>query len=487
MRALPVQVRRHHGKITVSSQRSDDHQDLLRKFSARVSHGDIFPACLSRQKGTAVQSIARLAIPAFFTLVAEPLFLLVDSAIIGHLGAEPLAALGVASTLLLSITGIFVFLAYATTAVVARALGAQDPTAAIRAGFDGVWLAVAVSVPLALVTALAAHPLSAALGTEALAPAAATYLRVSALGLPAMLVSLAVQGLLRGVQDTRTPLAATSVGFTLNAGLNAFLVLGLGWGLAGSAAGTVIAQWLMCLFMVAAVLRRTDSVPLRPHPARVLAAARFGLPLFIRTLALRGVLLLTTAVAANLGTLVMAAHQITSTVFSFLSFALDALAIAAQALTGEALGRGDRQLVRSTTQRFIRLGWIWGAVAGLILGAVAWVLPAAFTTDPDVRHATTAALLVLALAQPCSGVLFVLDGVLMGAGDGVFLAKAQLAVLTLYLPLAAAVFALSDHLTAPWQGATAVWLIYSAYLVMRWAALARRARRDAWMENSVPL
>ena len=211
--------------------------------------------------------IRALAVPAFFTLVAEPLFLMTDSSIVGHLGVTQLAALGAASAVLLSLTGIFVFLAYATTALVARRMGANDEDGAIGAGLDGVWLALALSIPLAAAT-FAAAPLAVRAMTSApeVVDAGVTYLRISALGIPAMLVCLAAQGLLRGLQDTRTPLLVTVTGFALNAALNAILVLGLHTGLAGSAAGTTAAQWLMALALLASIGRRAVSYThLRAH------------------------------------------------------------------------------------------------------------------------------------------------------------------------------------------------------------------------------
>ena len=429
--------------------------------------------------------------PAFFTLVTEPLFLLTDSAVVGRIGTDALAALGAASAILLTVTGVFVFLAYATTAVVARHLGAGRPDDAVRAGLDGVWLAAALGVPLAALTALLAHPFAAWMagsGGTAVVEQAAQYLRISAFGVPAMLVALAAQGLFRGLQDTRTPLWVTACGFALNAALNAVLVLAAGWGIAGSAIGTVVAQWLMTAALLAAVLRRTRHLGLRPHPTRVLAAARFGMPLLVRTAALRAVLLLTTALAGTFGATTLAAHQVASTIFTFLTFALDAIAIAAQALVGESLGRGDDGRTRELSGTIVRWGWRSGLVAGVITLAGAWWLPALFSSDPGVRRATTAALVVIALAQPVAGVLFVLDGVLMGAGDGPFLARVQLVMLAAYLPMAAAVWSLRDMLRD--AGAThalvAVWLVYSGYLAGRCVLLERRRRSGAWMGAAVP-
>ncbi|HEX6888058.1 MAG TPA: MATE family efflux transporter, partial [Candidatus Nanopelagicales bacterium] len=259
------------------------------------------------------REVLRLAVPAFLALVAEPLFLLADAAIVGRLGVAPLAGLGVASAVLLTSANIFVFLAYGTTAVVARQLGAGSRAGAIAAGIDGTWLAIGLGTATAALVALLAGPLAHVFGASTAAvDQAVTYLRISALGIPAMLVVLATTGVLRGLQDTRTPLVAAVGGFSLNIALNLWFVHGLHWGIAGSAWGTVIAQTAMAGALVVVLVRYAagTSVPLHAHPGRVLAAARGGVPLLVRTLALRGVLLVTTWVAAGLGDVPLAAYQV---------------------------------------------------------------------------------------------------------------------------------------------------------------------------------
>ena len=189
------------------------------------------------------REILRLAVPAFLTLIAEPLFLLADTAIVGHLGTASLAGLGVASAVLLTTAGIFVFLAYGTTALVARQVGAGSRAGAVAAGIDGTWLAIALGVLSGLVIAVFATPLCRAFGASPAAlDEAVTYLRISAAGLPGMLVILATTGVLRGLQDTRTPLVASVLGFASNVALNVLFVYGLGMGIAGSAWAHVIAE-----------------------------------------------------------------------------------------------------------------------------------------------------------------------------------------------------------------------------------------------------
>ena len=299
----------------------------------------------------------RLAVPAFLALVAEPLFLLADSAIIGHLGVVQLAGLGVASSVLITAAGVFVFLAYATTSVVSRRLGAGDLRGAISEGLDGLWLAVGLGVVTAVCVGLAAEPLCAWFGASAeVQEQAVTYLRVSAAGIPGMLVVLGATGILRGLQDTRTPLVAAVTGFGANIVLNLVFVYALGLGIAGSALGTVIAQTGMAVGLVTVVVLKAMPLQARlaPHPAGVLRAATGGFPLLVRTLALRAVILVTTAVAARYGDAALAGHQLVSTVWSFLAFALDALAIAAQALTGKSLGAGDAAQARDSATTVTR-------------------------------------------------------------------------------------------------------------------------------------
>jgi putative MATE family efflux protein len=420
--------------------------------------------------------VLHLAVPAFLALVAEPAFLLADSVIVGHLGTVPLAGLGVASAALATAANIFVFLAYGTTAAVARRAGAGDLRGALGLGVDGIWLALllgGVTGALLLVTAPDVVRLFGA--SPQATDAAVTYLRISAVGIPGMLVVLASTGVLRGLQDTRTPLVVAVAGFGSNAVLNVVLVYGAGLGIGGSALGTVLAQTGMAVALLTVVVRgvRRAGGHLRSRPLRVLSAALDGVPLLVRTLALRAVLLLTTWVAASGGDVTLASYQVAATIWSFLAFALDALAIAAQALTGASLGAGDVPRTRSLTRLMVRWGVLGGVGAGLVVLALHRVLPVLFTSQPDVRDALASALIVIGLTVPLSGLVFVLDGVLIGAGDARWLAWAQLAVLVAYVPIALAVHA---HGVTP----ALLWWGFTAFMVFRAGALGWRARGDAW-------
>jgi Na+-driven multidrug efflux pump len=227
---------------------------------------------------------------------------------------------------------------------------------------------------------------------------------------------------------------------------------------------------------------RRAGATLHPHPGRVLRAALTGIPLLVRTLALRAVLLLTTWVAAGLGDVPLAAYQVSATVWSFLAFALDALAIAAQALTGRALGAGDVAGARSATALMVRWGLWGGAALGVLVLAVHRVLPALFTEDPAVRAALAAALVVVALGQPLSGYVFVVDGVLIGAGDGRWLARAMAATFVIYAPLAVTVHVAGDRLLthgAP-VAVAVLWAVFTIFMAIRGLFFHRRVGSDAW-------
>ncbi|MEV5081650.1 MATE family efflux transporter [Streptomyces sp. NPDC056159] len=423
------------------------------------------------------REIVTLAVPAFGALVAEPLFVMADSAIVGHLGTSQLAGLGIASALLTTAVSIFVFLAYATTAAVARRVGAGDIQAAIRQGMDGIWLALllgAVVIAVVLPTAPALVDLFGASHTAA--PYATTYLRISSLGIPAMLVVLAATGVLRGLQDTRTPLYVAVAGFVANAALNVGLVYGAGLGIAGSAWGTVIAQCGMAAVYLYVVVRgaRRHHASLRPDRAGIRASAQAGAPLLVRTLSLRAILMIATAVAARLGDADIAAHQIVLSLWSLLAFALDAIAIAGQAIIGRYLGANDPEGAREACRRMVQWGIAVGFALGLLVILSRPLFLSLFTSDAFVKDTALAALLLVAFSQPICGVVFVLDGVLMGAGDGPYLAGAMLVTLVVFTPVALLVPVLGGGLTALWAAMTLM-------MTVRMLTLWLRSRSGRWI------
>ncbi|MFI0238465.1 MATE family efflux transporter [Streptomyces sp. NPDC016845] len=422
------------------------------------------------------REIVALAVPAFGALVAEPLFLMADSAIVGHLGTAQLAGLAVASALLTTAVSVFVFLAYATTAAVARRVGAGDLRAAIQQGMDGIWLALLLGAAVIAVVLPAAPAIVELFGaSDTAAPYAVTYLRISALGIPAMLVVLAATGVLRGLQNAKTPLYVAVAGFVANAVLNLGLVYGAGLGIAGSAWGTVIAQVGMAAVYLVVVVRgaRRHGASLRPDVAGIRACAQAGVPLLVRTLSLRAILMIATAVAARLGDADVAAHQIILSLWSLLAFALDAIAIAGQAIIGRYLGADDAQGARDVCRRMVQWGIAAGVILGMLVIATRPLYVPLFTSDQVVQDAALLALIVVAVSQPVCGIVYVLDGVLMGAGDGPYLAGAMLITLAIFTPVALLVPVLGG-------GLTAVWGTMALMMAVRMVTLWLRYRSGHW-------
>ncbi|MBD3942921.1 MATE family efflux transporter [Microbacterium sp. NEAU-LLC] len=437
---------------------------------------------MTSARDTLNRDILRLAVPALGALIAEPLFLIVDSALVGHLGVVPLAGLGIASAVLQTIVGLMVFLAYSTTPAVARRFGAGDASRAVSVGIDGMWLALGLGAVLAVVGYLATPFVVTLFGAPAaVAEQAEVYLGVSMWGLPAMLVVFAATGLLRGMQDTVTPLWIAGLGFGANALLNCLFIYGFGWGIAGSAFGTVVAQWGMVAAYVVVVgrLARRHEASIRPQRDGVSGSARSGGWLFLRTVSLRVALLATVAVATGLGTEELAGWQVAFTIFSTSVFALDALAIAAQALVGKGLGAEDPHTVRRVLGRTVAWGAWFGIITGVIIGALSGVIGLLFTGDAVLAALVQPALIVLAVAQPVCGVVFVLDGVLIGAGDARYLAIVGVLNLVPFVPALVIIAVLQ-----PTGAAGLAWLavaFFGVYMLARLFTLGWRVRGSTWM------
>ncbi len=423
----------------------------------------------------------RLAVPALGALVAEPLFQLCDSAIVGHLGAAQLAGLGAAGAALATLVNVCIFLAYGTTSAVARRMGAGDRCGAVQQGIDGMWVAVLLGVAIAAVSVPLAGPIAGAFGASAATTGyAVTYLRISAAGVPAMLLVLAGTGILRGLQDTRVPLAVAAIGAVVNVVLNYLLVFPAGLGIAGSATGTVITQTGMGVAYAAVAVRaaRRYGAHLQPDWPGIRASAGASFALLVRTAALRIYLLIAVWIAARSGTAALAAHTVASNLWNTLALALDALAIAAQAIVGHALGAGDVAGARRATVRMCWYGAALGVVVGILVAVARPLYVPLFTPDHQVQLLLSGILLLVAVYQPVSGVVFVLDGVLIGAGDNRFLAVASIATTAVFVICAYAARAADGGL--PGKGLTALWLAIGAFMVARLVALSLRARSPAW-------
>lgn len=402
--------------------------------------------------------------------------MLADTFIVGHLGTPHLGGLTLASNVVGVVVGLSVFLAYGTTAMVSRRLGAGDRGGALASGVDGMVLGALLGLAVAAVLVPLAPAVIGLYGASAEVTAlGADYLRIVAWGFPALLVILASTGVLRGLQDTRTPLLVVVSINLLNIALNVALVYGAGWGIAGAAAGTTLSQWVGAALLGGAVLRgaRAEGVRLRLNPLGVLAAARLGGWLVVRNAALQAALVMTTITAASLGTTALAGHQVVNTLWHTITYGVDAFAIAAQALVGLRLGAGDVRGARGVLGRVIAWGVGFGLVVGAALVLARAPLAGTFSPDAAVQDAARAAILVLAVLAPIGAVAFQLDGVLIGAGDARFLALAGLVTTGLYAPFVFAVWATGVGLV--W-----LWMAYGAWLVFRSVVLGLRTRGDAW-------
>jgi len=418
-----------------------------------------------------------LALPALGALLAEPLFLIADSAIVGHLGTAELAGLSVASAVLLNAVMLCIFLAYGTAATVARRAGAGDVRAALTQGIDGIWLAIAIGVALLVVGLPLAPALVDLFGTSAEAtPHAVVYLRISLLGVPSMLVVLASTGVMRGLKNTRTPLLAVAVAAGANVVLNLLLVYPVGLGIAGSALGTVLAQTGAALWLATVVVRdaRAHGAPLRPDRAGVLAAATAGVPLLARTALLRLTLLWMTFVATAQGDVSLASHQIAYTLWFLLSTPPEAFAIAGQAMVGHALGASDRARARVIASRAIAWGLGTGLAAAALLVLLRAVYLPLFTTDLGVQDLLWSLTLVVAATQPVGAAVYVLDAVLIAAGDGRYLALTMFVAFLVFIPLAALVLTTD-------AGVVALWWALVAWLLARLVTITWRYRSGSWV------
>ncbi len=423
------------------------------------------------------REVFALALPALGALAAEPLYVLVDTAIVGHLGTVQLAALAIAATVLSSAFAVLNALTYGTTAQVARMHGAGRDAEAAALGSQALWLALGIGGLLLVLTAIFAGPAVRLMGGEGeVADGAVTYLRIAALGAPFFMLAASGQGFLRGMGDLRTPLVILATAQAANVVLEVLFVYGFGWGLAGSAWGTVIAQVGMGLaFFV--VQRRAGLEP--PLLERMRPLIRIGSEIAVRTSALLASFLVASAVLARVGAAPLAAHQIAFQLFVFLALLLDALAIAAQVMVGRALGAADAALARDAATRVILWSAVVGAGFGVVLLALSGVIPHAFTSDERVVEQAHEIWWVFAVLMPLNGVVFALDGILIGAGDTRFLMWAMLSSAAVYVPIALL------SLDRGW-GITGVWWGLAALIVVRALTTGLRFLGRRWVLTGAP-
>ena len=418
--------------------------------------------------------IAALALPALLVLAAEPIYVLVDTAVVGHLGRTQLAALALGGGILALAAWLGVVLAYGTTGRAARRFGAGDRAAAVHEGVQASWLALMVGIAMAALAQVGAVPLTRILagGDGEVARGAAEWLRIAALGAPGIMLAMAGNGWMRGVQDTRRPVFYVIGGNVLSAVLCPLLVYPAGLGLVGSAIANVAAQTLGGVLFVRALV--VERVALAPDPTMLRRQLVVSGDLLVRGAAFQACFLSATAVAARFGTAALGAHQIALQLWMFCALALDAVAIAAQSLVGATLGAGDTAAAHRTAVRIARIGGVCGVAFGLAIAAGALVLPGLFSPDPEVRAQALVAWPWFVAMQPLAGVVFALDGVLIGAGDVRYMRNLTLvAALGFFLPAIWLAYALNLGLGGVWAGLT-------VFIVVRLVALLLRIRGTQW-------
>lgn len=419
-----------------------------------------------------LKRVLGLAVPALGVLAAEPLYLLVDTAVVGHLGAVQLGGLSIGALMLAQVAQL-TFLSYGTTARTARLHGAGRRADAVAEGVQATWLAVVIGLVLVGAGQLLARPIAEVLaGQGEVADAAVSWLRVALLGTPCILVTMAGNGWMRGVQDARRPLRIVLAGNGISAVLCPVLVYGLDWGLEGSAVANVTAQVISAALFLRALW--VERVSLRPRPTVMRAQLTLGRDLFLRGVAFQACFISATTVAAHHSTAAVGAHQIVLQLWSFLALVLDSLAIAAQSLVGASLGGDDADEATGLAWQVTRYGLVFGVGLGVLFAALSGLLPHAFTSDASVLAEIPHAWWFFVALQPIAGVVFALDGVLLGAGDAAFLRTATiLAAVTGFLPFVWLSFAFDWGLSGIWTG-------LSLFMVVRLGTVLARTRSGRW-------
>jgi putative MATE family efflux protein len=426
--------------------------------------------------------ILAIAVPALGSLLIEPVYVLTDTAVVGRLGTVPLGGLALASTVLNSVVWVFNFLSYGTTVRVAVRRGRHDTVGAATDALQALWLALGLGLVLAAAVGFGARSLVTLIGDDpAVIAQGATYLRVSAVGVPFQLVAVACIGYLYGLPDTKRPFGVLGVATVANVVLELVFVFGFDWGISGSAWGTVAAQMLSAVLFLAIVvpsLRGDGLHPLRVVPQVMWAVVKVGGHLVHRTAFLLATLAVATAAASRVGTVELAGHQIAAQLFLFLAIGVDMFKVSGQSLIGHALGGGRHDEARDVVAHLY--GWAWraGLVLTVVTLALAPVLPSLFTGDGEVRHAAGLALVLLAAMQVPAAVTFVLDGVLMGANDFRDLRWQTTIAFAACLPIFVAVFA------RPSLGLPAVWTGMLLWVCVRAGKNHLRVQGDAWLASA---
>ena len=435
---------------------------------------------------SARRRILTLAIPTFGQLIAEPAFILIDTAIVGHVGDAALAGLSVGSTIVLTTVGLCVFLAYGTTSQVARLIGAGRRREGLEAGIDGLWLALGIGLVVSAALFAGAQPLCRAMGARGdVLVNAVAYLRAIVFGLPGMLLVYAANGIFRGLQKVRVTLVAAVFGAAVNTMLDLLFVFEFSWGVAGSGAATLIAQWAMGVVLVVPALlwSAADGASWRPRPRGILRSAGDGMPLFVRTLALRASMVGTVVLATHMGVTVLAGYQAVNSGWNLAINMLDAIGIAGQTLVAAELGAGRRDRARMMTRTASRAGLLGGVAIGVMMAVAGSLAAPLFSPSPDVQRLIVVGMVTLAVFLPLGGWMWALDGILIGAGDYRYLAFGCAVTTAVYLPALMLIDRLDGTLIVSDAARTAVlWIAINVLFVgVRAVFDGLRARSDRWM------
>lgn len=438
---------------------------------------------------SAYKKLALLAIPTFGQLIAEPTFVLIDTAIVGHVSDSALAGLSLGSTVVLTAVGLCVFLAYSTTSSVSRLLGAGKRRAGMQAGMNGLWLSLCIGIVLAACLFIFAEPICFFLGGREETLAQATiYTQMVLLGVPGMLLVYGANGIFRGLQKVNITLVAAVSGAVLNTVLDILFVVVWGWGIAGSGIATAIAQWFMAIFLLVPALRWAykEGASLKPRIKGIMSAGGDGFPLFLRTLFLRLALVANVMAAAYMGTEVLAAYQVVNAAWSFTVNALDSIAIAGQMLVGAELGARRFDRAKDLTRITWQLGLLVGIVVGVLFALVGLMAGQVFSPNPEIQILVAAGMITVGLLMPLQGWMWALDGILIGAGDFRYLARAcALSALAHIAVLGILVFGIAEFLPSDLMRMAALWLVMGVVLMGgRGIANGLRVKGDTWMKNA---
>lgn len=430
-------------------------------------------------RGSAAATTKRLLVlsaSAIVVLAAEPLYVLVDTAVVGHLGSVPLAGLGVAGALMALLTVVGTFVEYGTTSRAARWYGAGREADAVNEGVQASWLAAGIGLAVVVLGEVFADPLTSLLagGGGATQRAAESWFRIAVVGMPGILLVLAGNGWMRGLQRTREPVVVVLCANALSGLLCPLLVYPAGLGLQGSAVANLVAQAVGAALFLRA-LGRAARGSRRPHPRVMRAQLVVGRDLILRAAAFQVAFLTAAGVAARFGTAQIAAHQIGLQLWEFTALLLDSFAIAAQSLVGAALGGSDAAAARAMAWQVARWGLYAGIVFAALYGAGWLVIPQAFSSAAAVQHQAHVLWPWFLGMLPAAGVVFALDGVLIGAGDLRFMRN-----ITIVAGVCA--FAPLNLAALHWRwGLGGVWAGLTAFIVVRLVGMLARTRGDRWL------